>query len=59
MLISYLEKASSQGVKYAEVMVDVQNHIARGLSFETIFNGLKEGIEKHREISRLASKNPI
>jgi adenine deaminase len=55
VLVSYLEKASSQGVKYAEVMVDVQNHMARGLSFETIFNGLKEGIEKHKEISRLAS----
>jgi len=40
-------------------MVDVQNHMARGVSFESIFNGLKEGIEKHKEISRLASSNPI
>ena len=59
MLVSYLEKASSQGVKYAEVMVDVQNHMARGLSFETIFDGLKVGIEKHKENSRLQSSNPI
>ena len=59
MLFSYLEKASSQGVKYAEVMVDVQNHMARGLSFETIFNGLKDGIEKHEENSRMETSNPI
>jgi hypothetical protein len=40
-------------------MVDVQNHMARGVSFERIFNGLKEGIEKHKEISQLTSSNPI
>jgi adenosine deaminase len=33
--------------------------MARGLSFATIFDGLRLGIEKHIEISRFASSKPI
>jgi hypothetical protein len=40
-------------------MVDAQTHMARGLSFKTIFEGLKHGIEKHREVARLAASKAI
>jgi hypothetical protein len=40
-------------------MVDAQTHIARGITFDTIFEGLKQGIEKHKEVARLASSKSI
>lgn len=59
ILVAYLKKVSTQGVRYAEVMIDVQNHMARGVAFDTIFHGLKEGVGKHREIARIAKAKPI
>lgn len=34
VLEEYLERAENEGVKYAEVMVDVQNHMSNGIKFE-------------------------
>lgn len=46
LMYSYLKKAFSQGLKYAEVFFDPQTHTKRGIAFKTIMNGLKRGIEK-------------
>lgn len=42
----YLKKASSQGLKYAEIFFDPQSHLNRGVSFETVINGLHKGLNK-------------
>lgn len=44
----YLKKASSQGLKYAEIFFDPQSHLKRGVSFETVINGLHKGLNKAR-----------
>jgi adenosine deaminase len=36
----YLEKSHSQNVLYAELFFDPQAHIARGISFATVINGI-------------------
>lgn len=43
---AYVEKASSQGMKYAEIFFDPQSHCSRGVQFETVLNGLKKGLNK-------------
>lgn len=45
---AYVEKATSQGMKYAEIFFDPQSHCPRGVKFETLLNGLKKGLEKGR-----------
>ncbi|TNV77022.1 hypothetical protein FGO68_gene8562 [Halteria grandinella] len=42
-LYSYLKIASSQGVRYCEVSIDIQNHTSRGVSLDTIMQGMKLG----------------
>jgi adenosine deaminase len=37
---AYFEKASSQGVRRAEIFFDPQTHTQRGVSFETVITGL-------------------
>jgi len=49
VLEAYLERAQKQGVRYAEVMIDVQNHMVRGVEFEQIFEGMRLGVRRHRE----------
>lgn len=43
---AYLRRAQSQGVKHAEIFFDPQAHLARGLSFDTVINGLWAGLEQ-------------
>ena len=43
---AYLQRAQAQGVKHAEIFFDPQAHLARGLSFETILNGLWAALER-------------
>jgi adenosine deaminase len=45
LMYAYLKKANSQGLIYAEIFFDPQSHTSRGISFETVINGLKKGIE--------------
>lgn len=47
---AYLEKASSQGVKVAEIFFDPQTHTDRGIPFTTVISGL------HRAAKDAASK---
>lgn len=45
LMYNYIKKASSQGVKYTEIFFDPQSHTHRGVTFETVINGLKNGIK--------------
>ena len=46
LMFSYLKKAGSQGLKYAEIFFDPQSHIKRKISFTTVINGLTNGLIK-------------
>jgi adenosine deaminase len=37
---SYLEKCAEQNVRHTEIMFDPQTHTKRGVSFETVINGI-------------------
>lgn len=42
---SYLEKCAAQNVRHTEIMFDPQTHTERGVSFETVINGISKAIE--------------
>jgi adenosine deaminase len=46
LIYQYLKKATSQGVKYAEIFYDPQNHTGRGIEFEIVLFGLRKGMER-------------
>jgi adenosine deaminase len=54
---AYLARAAAQGVRYAEVFVDPQAHLARGVPLEVVFEGLGEALaaapERHGVTARL------
>jgi len=39
---SYLQKCASQNVRHTEIMFDPQTHTERGISFETVINGISK-----------------
>ncbi len=43
---AYLWRAQAQGVKHAEIFFDPQAHLERGLTFETILNGLWSALQR-------------
>lgn len=49
LMYEYLKKASSQGLKYAEIFFDPQTHTKRNIPFKTIINGLHSGINKGKQ----------
>ena len=48
---AYVERVAGQGVRHAEIFFDPQGHTSRGVEFETvlngIWNGLQYGLERH------------
>jgi adenosine deaminase len=54
---AYLARAAAQGVRYAEVFVDPQAHLARGVPLEVVFEGLGEAFtaapDRHGITARL------
>ena len=51
LTLAYLKKASEQNVKHVEFFFDPQTHTDRGISFETVFNGIyKATLEAEREL---------
>ncbi len=40
----YLERASAQGVRHAEIFFDPQTHTGRGIPIETVINGLHRAL---------------
>jgi adenine deaminase len=41
---AYLEKASAQGVRHAEIFFDPQAHTDRGVAFETVITGIRRAL---------------
>ncbi len=48
LTIAYLQRAQAQGVRHAEIFFDPQAHLERGLSFETVMNGLWAALRRSR-----------
>jgi adenine deaminase len=42
---SYLSKCAEQNVRHTEIMFDPQTHTERGISFETVINGISRAVE--------------
>jgi adenosine deaminase len=57
LAIAYFDRAAADGVVHAEIMFDPQTHTARGISFDTVIEGLLSGMaaaqEKHGMTSKL------
>ena len=43
---SYLKKCASQNVRHTEIMFDPQTHTERGVSFETVINGISKACKE-------------
>jgi adenosine deaminase len=41
LTLAYLEKADAQGVVHAEIFFDPQAHVARGIPFRSVVNGIR------------------
>ena len=46
---SYLEKCAEQNVRHTEIMFDPQTHTDRGISFETVINGISNACKDAEE----------
>ncbi|NOR27409.1 MAG: adenosine deaminase [Lutibacter sp.] len=46
---SYLQKCASQNVRHTEIMFDPQTHTERGISFETVINGISKACDDAEE----------
>jgi adenine deaminase len=56
MTWAYLEKAHSQNVLHAEIFFDPQTHTNRGISFETVINGIHRALDDAKEKLGITSK---
>ena len=45
MTWAYLQKASSQNVRHAEIFFDPQTHTNRGITFSTVIKGIHSALE--------------
>lgn len=55
LAMAYLVKAHAQGVHHAEIFFDPQTHTDRGISFETVINGLSKALADGRTRFGLSS----
>lgn len=46
LAFAYMKRASEDGIVHAEIFFDLQTHTARGISTETVVNGLDDGLKK-------------
>ncbi|WP_346855930.1 adenosine deaminase [uncultured Draconibacterium sp.] len=46
LTLAYLEKCREQNVVHTEVFFDPQTHTQRGVSFETVVNGIQKALDK-------------
>ena len=56
LVYEYLKKSFTQGLVYCEIFFDPQSHLPRGVSFETLINGLNKGREKGLKDFRIKSQ---
>ncbi len=52
---SYLEKCATQNVRHTEIMFDPQTHTERGVSFETVINGISKACNDAKEKLNISS----
>ena len=53
---AYLARAAAQGVRHAEIFFDPQAHLARGVSMQTVVDGLWNALGKSRETHGVSSR---
>jgi adenosine deaminase len=57
LVTRYADRSAAEGVVHAEIFFDPQTHTDRGISFETVIHGLRDGIAaaqaKHKMTFRL------
>jgi adenosine deaminase len=56
MTRAYLQKASEQNVRHAEIFFDPQTHTARGIKFETVVKGIHRALSDAGRQPGLSSK---
>ena len=56
LMWAYLEKVSGQNVRHSEIFFDPQTHTNRGISFETVINGLVHAKEDAQEKLGISSE---
>jgi len=52
---SYLKKCAVQNVRHTEIMFDPQTHTERGISFETVINGISKACEDAKKNLNVSS----
>ncbi|WP_299526713.1 adenosine deaminase [uncultured Lutibacter sp.] len=52
---SYLLKCATQNVRHTEIMFDPQTHTERGISFETVINGISKACDDAKEKLNVSS----
>ncbi len=53
---AYLTKVSEQNVRHTEIFFDPQTHTDRGISFETVINGIYNALETGKKELNITSK---
>lgn len=53
---NYLQKAVSQNVLHTEIFFDPQTHTDRGIPFEIVINGIRQGLEDGKDKLGISSK---
>lgn len=56
LTMAYLEKAHEENVLHTEIFFDPQTHLTRGISFETVINGITKAMEDARQKMGISSK---
>ena len=56
LAMAYFHRAKADGVVHAELFFDPQTHTARGVSFETVLDGLERAAREAREQLGLSSR---
>ncbi|MEW6651962.1 MAG: adenosine deaminase [Bacteroidota bacterium] len=56
MTLAYLEKAHLQNVLHTEIFFDSQTHTNRGISFDTVINGIYRALDEAKSKFGLTSK---
>jgi adenine deaminase len=56
LTMAYLRKAKEQNIVHTEIFFDPQTHTARGIAFETVFNGIYHALEDGEKETGITSK---
>ncbi len=56
LTFAYLEKVAAQGVSHVEIFFDPQAHTERGITFETVIDGIWTGLDAGRRELGITSK---